>query len=342
MKAAKIKPTGSYIQQQINKLNRNTIYKLLSILLLLAGCRQDRFETFEAYTASTEELEILLSQVEPSTPSITFVLQGNGQVIPDTVLTTVEGVRVFVTDSESLFAREDGTPLALSQVQRLEITVSPAFSVGDLLAYNLMSKNTAIQWVNQLGTVRIEARYDGKTAQLRNDRQLRVQLPAKQLPLVADNAAATQLNSNDEWSLIPNSSTVYASMWPHQGNEIEGYELYISQLGWASVSLEIPSNSTINQFCLQAPLQFNGENTRAFLRLDDHTCLIPLEAATNGQFCANNLPTNQSATVFCFSKAGPNYWMASQQVTLSNDATSAQLTPQMAQYQDILAFAAQL
>jgi hypothetical protein len=325
----------------MNKLNRNILYKLLSILLLLASCRKDRFETFEAYPASVDELTLLLSQVERSTLPSTFVLQNNGSVIPDTVLTTVEGVRVFVTDSETLFANEDGTPLALSEVQQLEITLAPVLTVADLLAYTLSSRSADGQILSHLGTVRIEIKSNGKKLALRNDRQLRVQLPAQQLPM-STTATASHLDTDLKWAAMPNSTEVYASLWPHQNVELSGYELYATRLGWVAATQPIPANSTLSQFCLKVPQQFDAANMQAFVRLDNHTALVPLSSVSNGQFCADFLPSNQPATVFCFAKAGPNYWMASKTITLSNDVSTTTLDPQKAQYQDILAFAAQL
>ena len=112
------------------RLKKLSLYLLLSTLATVWGCRKD-VEEFLPYVPTQEDLNQLLIQVPSSSTHAVFPFGGS---IPDTTLTTASGVRVFLADTENLFADDSGTPVPCSTCPNLKVEVNTVLRKGDLIS----------------------------------------------------------------------------------------------------------------------------------------------------------------------------------------------------------------
>jgi sulfur transfer complex TusBCD TusB component (DsrH family) len=306
------------------------------LILLTGGCRKDS-TTFSTYPPSLGEISYLLSQVPDGATTTIFNLKGNGSAIPDTVLTTPGGVRVFLTDTDALLANANGTGIAVSAYTNLQVIVTEVFEKGDLLARGLTTQSTEGQLLDCTGAVNVRILYDGQTAQLRADRYLKIQFPAPSLTagMQLYYASAGSTSTKITWEAGA-SNNVFWAEWPTlSGSNTEGYELIAKQLGW--VSSQKPVDGTAGTCCVRLPLQFDGDNTRVFLTLKNINALVELEAGPDRQFCADGIPVGYEVRTVTVSKAGPQHWLG-YGTTESGTSTTLSPTPQARSEAEVLDF----
>lgn len=291
----------------MNRLKKTLSYVLLSTLATVWGCRKD-VEEFHPYTPTQEDLGQLLLQVPSASSHTVFPFGGS---IPDTTLTTASGVRVFLADTENLFADNSGTPVPCSTCPDLKVEVTTVLSKGDLLARNLPTATTGGQMVESTGVVYLQASCKGAPLQLDKNKgsYIKIQIPAPEVKtgMKVYAGVVDGLSKLTNWE--PTTDTAFWAEWPlSNGNKQTGYELITKQLGWSNCARPVIEQTS--SFCVTLPTQFNALNTRAFLVFDNIRALAELTGNdTSSQFCFSGAPIGYPVRIVVVSKTGDQYWL---------------------------------
>jgi hypothetical protein len=312
---------------------------MIGFLLTLSACRKDKI-ILEPYDNSQSELDYFLSFV-PETPTTTiFILQG-GNLGTDTMLTTPNGVRVHIQDNDLLFTQENGAAQPCTACNNVQIAVTEVLKTGDWISRKLPSTNADSQLEKHIGAVNIAVTCDGKLLKLAVDRHLKVYIPAKDI--VGDYTVAyTDTDANGTFSRWEsgNPDAVFSATWaatPFTPNIYEGFEILSKRLGWISASSPIDISS-IGDFCVQLPMQFDQDNTRVFAIFETENTFSEMQPEVNtGKFCLNNAILNKPVRIFSISKAGSQYWLGDLNTVSASDAR-ARLTPVTSNDQSIIQF----
>lgn len=313
------------------------LYLLLSTLATVWGCRKD-VEEFRPYTPVLEDIGQLFSQVPGSTTHTVFQFGGS---IPDTTLTTASGVRVFLADTENLFADDTGTPVPCSTCPSLKIEVTSVLTKGDILSRELPT--TAFpdaQMLESAGIVEVRASCNGKPLQLRSnpDRYIKIQIPAAD---VADDMQVYtgSLNASDKlegWT--GTGKPVFLAQWPLPGSGViqPGYELLATQLGWTNCAHPLIEQSS--PFCVTLPDQFTALNARVFLVFQNRRAVAELKGDdASSEFCFPAAPIGYPVRVIVLGKTGDQYWLSNHFTEIGTNVMMP-LTPQPQEEQDLLNF----
>lgn len=317
----------------MNRLKKTLLYTLLSTLATVWGCRKD-VEEFRPYTPTQEDLGQLFQQAPGTSTHTVFPFGGS---IPDTTLTTASGVRVFLADTENLFADDAGTPVPCSTCPDLKITVTTALSKGDLMARRLPTITTPDgQMLESAGVAHVQATCNGKMLQLLQNRYIKIQLPAAEVKpgMQVYTGALDGQNNLTGWNNT--NTTVFWAEWPlGSGVQQTGYEL-ITQLGWSNCARPVIEQTAT--FCVTLPEQFSALNTRAFLVFDNIRAVAEMKGDDNtSQFCFDEAPVGYPVNIVVVSKTGGQYWLVQKPWELGQ-STNLALTPQPLSDKDVLAF----
>lgn len=317
----------------MNHLQKILLYLLLSTLATVWGCRKD-VEKFIPYTPTQEDLSLLFQQAPgPSTHTV-FPFGGS---IPDTTLTTASGVRVFLADTENLFADNAGTPVPCSTCPDLKVTVTTVLSKGDLMARRLPTVAApGGQMLESAGAVQVQATCQGKTLQLLPGRYIKVQVPAPtvQSGMEVYTGATDGTNNLTGWN--GTGSAAFWAEWPLGGGiQQTGYEL-IAQLGWSNCARPVVEQTA--QFCVTLPEQFSALNTRAFLVFDNIRSVAEMKGEDNtSTFCFDEAPVGYPVKIVIVSKTGGQYWLAQKPWELGQNA-NLPVAPQPQTDKEVLSF----
>lgn len=280
------------------------------------GCRKD-VEEFRPYTPVQEDLGQLLMQAPGASTHTVFPFGGS---IPDTTLTTASGVRVFLADTENLFADDAGAPVPCSTCPDLKITVTTVLSKGDLMARLLPTVAAPDgQMLESAGVVRVQASCQGKNLQLLPGRYVKVQIPAAIQSGMEVYTGATDAQHNlTGWNKT--NATAFWAEWPvGNGAQQTGYEL-IAQLGWSNCAKPIVEQTA--QFCVTLPDQFTALNTRTFLVFDNVRSVAEMKGEDNAStFCFDGAPVGYPVQIVVVSKTGGQYWLAQKPWELGPNTT---------------------
>ena len=165
------------MKHQPNLRNYST-YLLLSILTLSGvwSCRPDA-EGFRPYDDSLADINRLLAQVTPVSNPQTFVFGG---ATADTILSASSGVRVFLSDTEKLFADSNGNTVPFSSCPNLVIEIRYITDRSDLISLGLHTMTTEGKLLESLGMVDVVATCDGTPLKLSPGRSIKVQIPSNE------------------------------------------------------------------------------------------------------------------------------------------------------------------
>jgi hypothetical protein len=308
-------------------LKKTILYTLLNTALLLGavGCRKDT-EVFRDYANSLADLEFLMIQVPDNSRTTTFVLTTGGIVIPDTILTTTGGVRIFLTDTEALFGSgTSATPLPVSQCQSLRIEVTEVFNLGDFLARGLSNIDASGNLLETVAAVKLRIRCDNQYVSILPDRYIKIQVPAANLLPGMHVYGGVENTAGDlVWNDV--SDAVFWADWPGATGTQTGYELLLHDLEWSSC--QRPLGAANSTFCAILDAPFSPENTRAFLLFDHVKTAVELVADQNGNFCAMQVPSGYPVRVVTVSKTGTQYWIGDQS-TETGTNSMVPVVPQM-------------
>lgn len=309
-------------------------YLLLSTLVTMWGCRKD-VQEFIPYTPSQEDLGQLLLQVPAATAHNLFSFGGG---IPDTTLTTASGVRVFLADTEHLFADDTGTPFPCSSCPSLKVEVTTVLNKGEMVARGLPTATYPDQqMLESAGLVEIRVTCNGKILQLLNNRYLKVQIPDDS-PKSSMKVFTEKYDMNSNWSgWGATGSEAFLADWPKPANPgfiQTGYELIVEQLGWTNCARPIIEQSS--PFCVTLPKQFTALNTRVFIVFQNIRAVAELKGDdTDSEFCFPEAPLGYPITVVVIGKTGGQYWLA-QKFTEIGSNVQLPLAPQPIEEKELI------
>ncbi len=311
-------------------------YALLGALFLTGAwnCRKD-VEEFRpySYAPSQNSLQQLLSQVVAPTAVHTFTLQGLNQ---DTTLTTPNGVRVILTDTEELFADANNQTAPASNCQNLQIEVTEVPDKGNLLARGMHTATYPDGQLLENGVmVYVQASCDGAILKLLPNRELKVQVPATTLN--NDMLAYTGLVENTKfqgWQATGDAA--YLAEWVSGMNVLHGYELYPTTLGWISAGR--PLTEPTSGFCVKLPSAMTGETAQVFVVFKGISTVATLTYdAASQKFCFDQAPKGYPVQVLTISKLGDQYWLGSEETEIGTN-TVLQVEPHKTTEAEMLEF----
>lgn len=283
----------------------------------VVSCRKDT-EQFRDYPNSLADLENLLIQVPDNSRTTTFVLSGGGTVIPDTILTTPGGVRIYLADTDALFREgTSATPLPVSQCQSVRIEVTEVRTKSDLVARGMSTFDDTGALIDCPAAIRLRVRCDNRDVSLMPDRYIKIQVPATQLLPAMRVFNDIDISEQVKWKQT--ASEVYWADWFTSGIQQQtGYELLVRQLDWVCCARKLDvANST---FCLDVQPPFSPENTRAFLIFTNNQTAVELLPESATRFCTVQVPAGYQVKVVTFSKTGPVYWWGEKQTETGTDS----------------------
>lgn len=317
------------------------IYFILPLLLLLSAlsCRKDTVE-YVAYTESLGEIDYFFSKIPASNTTTIFTLKSNGVTIPDTMLTTPLGTRIFLIDTDLLFQQENGTPQACKDCTTLKIEITEVADKSDWISRLLPATDSDNFALQHTPAIRVRITCDGKFLALDPSRYLKMQTPAVALNNDMRIAYWTPAEDGTYTSWVPGeSNSIYWAEWANstQTSVTTGYEFLSSRLGWFS-GIQRLNSTSYSKLCVSLPSQFNAKNTRAFMVFDDKRSTVELLPDSEGRFCLEHTPLGFPVQVFTLSKAGPSWWMSHRITETASDDAVMKLTPEEITEQELRAF----
>ncbi len=296
-------------------------------VLFLSACRKDE-TTFEPYSASLGEINYFMQGLLNGDRVTTISLTG-GAVVPDTVLTTEGGVRVFLANTEFLVTDAQGVIVPLSSCQQIKIVITEVNDKTDWLVRGLPSVTDGGQVADHSGAVHLRIFCDGKEMKLADNRYIKVQIPAATL---ANDMSLSYLTPNADGSFTGweagESNSVFWAEWQgaEPGVTHSGYELLLKRTGWATATRILEASSYSN-YCVSLPIQFDGANTQVYLSIDGKRTITAMKSVdVSNRFCLENTPVGYSVQIITVSKAGPTFWLGNVKTETASDATF-KLTP---------------
>lgn len=311
------------------------IYTLLSTLTLAGvwGCRKD-VEMFRPYPPTLEAIQQMLQQVPDASTKTTFLLSN---VTEDKILVTPNGVRVFLTDPDNLFADASGNPVPCSTCQNLKLEVTEALDKSEVIAYGVPTTTIDARLLESGGMARVVVSCDGEDLQLLPDRQLKIQIPA--VNPAADMTVFNGIMASDTFLGWDNTALpVFQAEWQDANmNVIPGYELLSPHLGWINADRFLNEPST--SFCVDLPPHFNPDNTMAYLVFKNIRSVAFFEYDISGQsLCFEGAPTGFPVRIVTVSQtADGQYWLGNQETEIGTNATVA-VDPKQVSEQQMLDF----
>lgn len=273
--------------------------------MALLGCRKD-IERFQPYAPSTEEISNLLVEGVPnhSTKS-TFSFQN---LAVDQVLETPSGARVYLVDTDHLFAyANSGQPMLCSTCPDLKVEITEVISRGDMVARGLFTVDQNGTPFKSGGMVQVSASCNGELLRLLPDRTLKIQVP-----FTDPQTGLSVFSRNQENQWMNTNQEVFEAEWPVGGSIKEGYELLVRELGWVACGQTLPEQHS--SFCIELPNGFADQNTLAYVVFTNQQMVLPLQYdLKEDKFCCPNTPVGYLVKIVAVSKLGNRYWMGKAQ-----------------------------
>jgi hypothetical protein len=282
-----------------------------------------------------DDIQELMQQLPASSSQTAFTLSALAE---DKMLVTPSGVRVFLTDTENLFADAAGNPTPCSTCQTLKVEVTEALDKSDIIAYGVPTTTIDNKLLESGGMVRVVVSCDGKPLELLTDRKLKIQIPAVN---PADNMLIFKsLEQNDAFLGWENTNQqVFQAEWldSNSNDIIQGYELLTSHLDWINADRFL--DDTTSSFCVDLPPSFNPENTQAYIVFKNIRAVTFLDYDNAAQkFCSPNTPVGFPVKLVTVSKtADGQFWLGDLETEIGTNAT-ANITPQQVSEQQMLDF----
>ncbi|MCC6410572.1 MAG: hypothetical protein IT270_02865 [Saprospiraceae bacterium] len=306
------------MKHQPNLKNFKT-YLLLSVLSLsgLWSCRPD-VEEFRPYDDSLADISRLLAQVTPVSNPQSFVFGG---AVADTILSTSNGVRVFLSDTEKLFADSNGNTVTFSTCPNLSIEIRFINDRSDLISLGRHTMTTEGKLLESLGMVDIRATCDGTPLQLLPGRSIKVQIPSNQPLKSGLKPYIGNVVENTLTGWENNGGEVFWADWQAGNSSLQlGYEFLATQLGLQMIA--IPFEEPLTSFCVTLPENFNRENSVVYVLTQNVLSLASLTAEPGSNtFCIENAPFGYPVEVFTISKIETDFLMGYKQTEIGTNAT---------------------
>lgn len=294
-------------------------YLLLSMLTFsgLWSCRPD-VEEFRPYDDSLADISRLMAQVTPVSNPQTFVFGG---AVADTILSTSSGVRVFLSDTEKLFADSNGNIVPFSSCPNLLIEIRYITDRSDLISLGRHTMTTDGKLLESLGMVDIVATCDGTPLKLLPGRSIKVQIPSNQPLKNGLNTYTGKLEKNTLEGWVPGNGDVFWADWQVGNSSLQlGYEFLANQLGLQMIAL--PFVEPLTSFCVTLPANFNRENSVVYVLTQNVLSLATLTATPGSNtFCIENAPSGYPIEILTVSKIDTEFLMGYKETEIGTNAT---------------------
>lgn len=305
-------------QPLLHVLKRFCTYCLL-LVLSVSGCRND-VDEFRAYDNTADELNQLLAGIPEASTITVFNLK---YLEKDTVLSTPSGVRIFLIDTETLFATESGAPVPCSACSNLRIEVTEALRKRDVMGRGIPTMTTTGEVLDHAGSLRIQVWCGTQALRLQAGRALKIQLP-KNAPLGDDfKLAYGATNANGQFTgFLLSPEPAFKADWVLTNSQQQtGYELYPAQLGW--IGCVKPLDGTPNPFCVTLPAEYIPQNTLVFLIFESNGAVITLkpEGPVESRYCLDKAPVGFPVRIVALSKRDGSYWLGNRDTEIGTNAT---------------------
>lgn len=288
------------------------------LFLALVGCRKD-VEVFSPYAPSAQEIGSLLVQQIPAPNSHTSFTLSN--LANDIVLETPNGVRVSLVDTDHLFVHAGtGEAVLCSTCPNLKVEVTEVSDISDIVARGLHTVTKEGTLFESGGMVLVSVTCNGEPLALLPGRNVKIQIPENNpqdgFSVLSQTAPAT---SEGRWEI--GSQVVFKAEWPaNNGNIRQGYELLMTQLGWAASGRVITEPSS--RFCVELPTGFGGQNTLSYLVFKNKQVVAPLEFDLGqNKFCFSNVPIGFQVQLVSISKLGERFWLGKAETETGTNVT---------------------
>lgn len=298
----------------------------LLILLSLWSCRKDQ-EQFQPYAPTAEELGSILGEHVPGSLSHTVFTLSN--LATDKILETPNGSRIFLIDTDHLFANAStGAPVLCSTCPDLKIEITEVLDKSDIIARGLNTASISGALFESGGMVRVKATCNGELLTLLPDRNLKIQFPND-----APESGFFVFKQTESSITVPQwantSQEVFEAEWPiADGTTQQGYELLVRNLGWSACGRLLTDASS--PFCIELPAGFADQNTLAYIVFKNQFIVAPLQFDLGAnQFCYFNAPEGYLVQLVALSKLGDQYWLGKAQTEIGTNAKVALGTQQM-------------
>jgi len=271
---------------------------VFAVLAVLAGCRKDEI-TFIAYTPTAESLNTVLMSAPAFQSTSAFNFSG---AVPDTILSTADGYKVHLTDTETLFADDSGKLVPCSSCNTLRVEIESATQRGTIIAKGLSTLDASGRLLEAGGTLKFSANCQGKKLQLHNNRSLKVEGP--------------EITSNDKFFLFeaPDFGNSIFGGWSSTGQEAipvqstssTAFSVELKQLGWLNLGRYLPGATRACYALL--PAEYSGDNTRVYFVSKKEVAVAPMIYVADKRFFRlNTAPLNSPAQIVTISKMS-NGW----------------------------------
>ncbi len=301
------------------------------------ACREDVYE-FTPYPPAAEDFSALLEQVPEAANHTVFRFEGAGALSEDTMLTLVNsGVRLFLTQTETLFESEDGVPVPCSTCPSLSVEATFSARKGEWLARGLSQRSYPEGRVMEsVGIVRLRASCAGKPLRLRLGRAVRVQIPVNtpKNNLSLFSAREDPKGNRLGWQDLNQPALPVVFPIASGGSLQPGYEVQLPQVGWFNCARVLPDSAV--SLCVTLPKQFTALNTRVFAVFNYTHTAVELEGSlANSRFCLEKAPVGQAVSLVAISKIHTQYW-AAEFFTEVGATAQLSLVPKPVSEEDIL------
>lgn len=295
------------------------------LFLFLWSCHKEE-EKFEPYAPSSQAISSILAEKVPDAiTNTTFVLNN---LSTDKVLETPSGSRVYLIDTDHLFADAgSGAVVLCSTCPDLKIEITEVFEKRDILARGLNTISASGALFESGGMIQIKAICNGRILTLLPGRTLKIQLPHTD-PQNGYFVFNQTVSTPDDHRWTNSGQEVFKAEWPITSGTQTGYEMLVRNLGWAACGrlLTEPTSS----FCIALPAGFADQNTLAYMVFKNQSIVAPMQfVLAENQFCFANAPMGYQIQMVAVSKLGGQYWLGRAETEIGTNATVPVDTQQM-------------
>jgi hypothetical protein len=315
------------------------IYFLLLCILLTFGCRKDT-DTFTPYSESITEIKQFLSEnVKSANTKTTFYFSRS---ISDTILTTTNNVRIWLYDTENIFADVAGNPLPCSTCDDFKVEVTEFLKKSDMLGNDITTATDNTLWESG-GIIKLRITCNNQELRLRTNEYLRVQLPvASEAALMTDMKIYYGTKQTPDLPLNWLESTTFAggSYWDFDPNKKWGYDVLSDSLGFIGTAKKITDPSA--KFCVKLAPELNDKNTLVYITFPGKNMIAPTEGNfQNQEFCFENMPIGYPVKIITISKVG-NRWLLGKKDTETGTNSRIEALPVEITETDLINFLSSL
>ncbi len=308
-----------------------SIFYILSIVFLLQSCIKDKDEIFIPTHADypTNSLKSLI----PS-KSLDVKLSNNESHKLTTKFNSYIEVDKGAFDSES----EGDIQYDLKVIELRKYV--------DYILQNV-DHESSIGITNTIYSFYVSAEKDGNQLGFEEGKTIRVRFPHDKLTGELALGYGQAFDNSLRWEYFTsniNSQVEHIAWEAIDENGIMhieyGYEIIINNSGWYSLVTKESLSSSSSSLCLSYSPEFNGDNTAAYLLMNDRKYITKLKMINDNSstFCLNNLPATDQVpyTIISISKSvDGHYYYFEQELELGAEALEINVEPHQVNLSEI-------